>query len=166
MADLRFEQRWLVVDVATDADLGEWEGVHQVCDPNRAATYMRVGRHRYRWEFQLRGDETADDYRDIDALHPLLRPWTKDIPVEALEVVRTAEYTFRARIADRWRDRRVFLLGDAAHLTPPFVGQGLGRRAPRRRQPRLEARRRPRAGPCHTTRSTATRPNASRTPAP
>ena len=126
LADLHFEQRWLVVDVATHADLGEWEGVHQVCDPNRAATYMRVGGLRYRWEFQLRGDETADDYRDIHALHPLLRPWTKDVPVEALEVVRTAEYTFRARIADRWRDRRVFLLGDAAHLTPPFVGQGIG----------------------------------------
>ena len=39
--------------------------------------------------------------------------------------MRVAEYTFRAQLADRWRDRRVFLLGDAAHLTPPFVGQGL-----------------------------------------
>ncbi|TWP49461.1 bifunctional 3-(3-hydroxy-phenyl)propionate/3-hydroxycinnamic acid hydroxylase [Lentzea tibetensis] len=125
MHDLRFEQRWLVVDVATEADLREWEGVHQVCDPNRAATYMRVGRHRYRWEFRLRQGETADDYRDIGHLHPLLAPWTGDIPVEALEIVRIAEYTFRARLADRWRDRRLFLLGDAAHLTPPFIGQGL-----------------------------------------
>jgi 3-(3-hydroxy-phenyl)propionate hydroxylase len=39
--------------------------------------------------------------------------------------VRVAEYTFRAQIADRWRDRNVFVLGDAAHLTPPFIGQGL-----------------------------------------
>src|SRR6266536_4049106 len=70
--------------------------------------------------------ETADDYRDIGRLHPLLAPWTKQTPVEALEIVRIAEYTFRARLADRWRDRRVFLLGDAAHLTPPFIGQGLG----------------------------------------
>jgi len=41
-------------------------------------------------------------------------------------VVRVTEYTFRAQIANRWRDRNVFLLGDAAHLTPPFIGQGMG----------------------------------------
>ena len=40
--------------------------------------------------------------------------------------MRVAEYHFRAQLADRWRDRNVFLLGDAAHLTPPFIGQGLG----------------------------------------
>src|SRR5262249_55136864 len=114
--DLDFAQRWLVVDVATDADLAEWEGVHQVCDPVRAATYMRVGKTRYRWEFRLRSGETADDYRDIAALRPLLSPWTKTVPLQELEIVRVAEYTFRAQIADRWRDGRVFLLGDAAHL--------------------------------------------------
>ena len=126
MRDLKFAQRWLVVDVASTADLGEWEGVHQVCDPDRAATYMRVGKTRYRWEFRLPPGETAGDYRDMARLHALIRPWTKDIPIEDLEVVRLAEYTFRAQIAGRWRDRRVFLLGDAAHLTPPFIGQGLG----------------------------------------
>nr|WP_269329222.1 FAD-dependent monooxygenase [Kineosporia babensis] len=41
-------------------------------------------------------------------------------------VLRTAEYTFHAAVADRWRRHRVFLAGDAAHLTPPFIGQGLG----------------------------------------
>ena len=40
--------------------------------------------------------------------------------------MRVAEYTFRAQIADRWRRGNVFLLGDAAHLTPPFIGQGMG----------------------------------------
>jgi len=125
MRDLKFTQRWLVVDVATDADLGHWEGVHQVCDPVRAATYMRVGQTRYRWEFRLTPGETAEHYRDITRLHPLITPWTKDIPAEALQIVRVAEYTFRGQVADRWRDRRVFLLGDAAHLTPPFIGQGM-----------------------------------------
>ncbi|MFC0003434.1 bifunctional 3-(3-hydroxy-phenyl)propionate/3-hydroxycinnamic acid hydroxylase MhpA [Micromonospora siamensis] len=125
MRELGFTQRWLVVDVSTEADLGQWEGVHQLSDPARAGTYMRVGRTRHRWEFQLRPGETADDHRDITRLHPLISRWTGDLPVDQLEIVRVAEYTFRARVADRWRDRRVFLLGDAAHLTPPFIGQGM-----------------------------------------
>ncbi|WP_200208006.1 bifunctional 3-(3-hydroxy-phenyl)propionate/3-hydroxycinnamic acid hydroxylase MhpA [Micromonospora coerulea] len=126
MQDLGFTQRWLVVDVVTEADLGQWEGVHQLCDPARAGTYMRVGKTRYRWEFPLKSGETADDYRDMTRLHPLISPWTGNIPAGEFTIVRAAEYTFRAQVADRWRDRRMFLLGDAAHLTPPFIGQGMG----------------------------------------
>ena len=86
---------------------------------------MRVGPTRYRWEFRLHAGETAAHYEQLSALLPLLRPWVRDIHPAALHVVRVAEYTFRAQLADRWRSGRVFLLGDAAHLTPPFIGQGL-----------------------------------------
>ncbi len=80
MHDLGFEQRWLVVDVATTADLDQWEGVHQVCDPVRAATYMRIGETRYRWEFRLLPGETADDFASLDALRPLIAPWVGTSP--------------------------------------------------------------------------------------
>ena len=123
LRDLGFAQRWLVVDIDTDADLRQWDGVHQVCDTRRAATYMRVGESRYRWEFRLQDHESAADYQDLSRIRPLIAPWTK---VEDLKLRRSAEYTFRAQIADKWRHDRVFLLGDAAHLTPPFIGQGLG----------------------------------------
>ncbi|WP_206511718.1 bifunctional 3-(3-hydroxy-phenyl)propionate/3-hydroxycinnamic acid hydroxylase [Rhodococcus sp. BGS-1C] len=126
MKDLGFEQRWLVVDVATDAELGQWEGVHQVCDIDRAATYMRIGPSRYRWEFRLREDETAEMFTELEAIKPLVAPWLREVPDPDLKLIRNAEYTFRAQVVDRWRDRRIFLLGDAAHLTPPFIGQGLG----------------------------------------
>jgi 3-(3-hydroxy-phenyl)propionate hydroxylase len=126
MEDLRFEQRWLVVDVITDAELNQWDGVHQVCNPVRGATYMRIGPTRYRWEFRLLADESAEDYSTLAALRGLIAPWVNDIPDAELALVRVTEYTFRAQIADRWRDRNVFLLGDAAHLTPPFIGQGMG----------------------------------------
>jgi 3-(3-hydroxy-phenyl)propionate hydroxylase len=126
MDDLKFQQRWLVADVSTDVDLNQWDGVHQVCDPDRAATYMRIGTDRYRWEFRLRDDETADDYRTFAALYPLIRPWVAPVAVDDLELVRVAEYTFRAQVATRWRRSTMFILGDAAHLTPPFIGQGLG----------------------------------------
>jgi 3-(3-hydroxy-phenyl)propionate hydroxylase len=126
MRDLNFEQRWLVLDINTDRDLGQWEGVHQVCDTDRAATYMRINDGRYRWEFQLKDGETSAEFEEMARLQPLIAPWTGDIPAEDLEIVRVAEYTFRAQLADQWRDRNVFLLGDAAHLTPPFIGQGMG----------------------------------------
>jgi 3-(3-hydroxy-phenyl)propionate hydroxylase len=126
MRDLKFDQRWLVVDIATTADLDQWDGVHQICDPIRAATYMRIGDTRYRWEFQLLPGETATDYGTIAALHPLIAPWLGDVSAAELKLIRVTEYTFRAKLADRWRRENVFLLGDAAHLTPPFIGQGMG----------------------------------------
>jgi len=126
MRDLNFEQRWLVVDVATDADLHQWEGVYQVCDPARAGTYMRIGQARYRWEFQLLAGESADDFGTLPALRPLIAPWTADVADSELTLLRVTEYTFRAQIADRWRRGNIFILGDAAHLTPPFIGQGMG----------------------------------------
>lgn len=124
MQNLKFEQRWLVVDIATATDLRQWDGVHQVCSARRAATYMRIGETRYRWEFQLLGEESAADYASLAALRPFIAPW---VPEDTeLELVRVTEYTFRAQLADRWRRGNVFLLGDAAHLTPPFIGQGMG----------------------------------------
>lgn len=126
MRNLKFDQRWLVIDIATDAELHQWEGVHQLCDSNRAGTYMRIGPTRYRWEFRLLDHESVDDYATLGALRPLITPWTRDVADSELRLIRVAEYTFRAQLADRWRRGNIFLLGDAAHLTPPFIGQGMG----------------------------------------
>ncbi|MFB7504693.1 FAD-dependent monooxygenase, partial [Streptomyces broussonetiae] len=99
------------------------------CCPTRPATYMRVGEDRYRWEFRLDDDERLDGPQGRARLRELVAPWV-DLPSDGsedddFEVIRQAQYTFRARLADRWHRGRVFLLGDAAHLTPPFIGQGL-----------------------------------------
>jgi 2-polyprenyl-6-methoxyphenol hydroxylase-like FAD-dependent oxidoreductase len=126
MRDLNFQQRWLVVDVASDAELHQWDGVHQVCDPVRAGTFMRIGAARYRWEFQLLAGETAEKFGTLKALRPLIAPWTDEVATCDLTLLRVTEYTFRAQIADRWRRGNIFILGDAAHLTPPFIGQGMG----------------------------------------
>src|ERR1700739_3134040 len=90
MADLHFEQRWVVVDVDTDAELRQWEGVHQVCSTERAATYMRVGDSRDRWGLQVLGGETAADYQSVDAIWPLISPWLGDVPAEKINLVRVA----------------------------------------------------------------------------
>ena len=124
MEDLGFTERWLVIDIRVAGGLDAWDGVEQVCDPARAATFMQVTGDRYRWEFQLRDGEDEDDL--------ITEPRSAaccavDAPrdLDGMEITRSASYTFRARLASAFRSGRVFLLGDAAHLTPPFIGQGL-----------------------------------------
>ena len=125
MEDLGFTERWLVVDIRAETGLDTWDGVEQICDPARAATFMQVTGDRYRWEFRLRDGEDEAGLITPAALGQLLRPWTGRSDLDGLQIIRSATYTFRAQMASRFRAGRVFLLGDAAHLTPPFIGQGL-----------------------------------------
>ena len=104
---------------------------------------------------------TSPDRRPAPADRALDR---RTNPAAELEVVRVAEYTFRAQLADRWRDRRVLPARRRRPPDPAVHRAGPGRRAARRRQPGLEARRRAdRTLP--ETCSTPTRPNGARTPA-
>ena len=125
MEDLGFTERWLVVDIKAETGLDTWDGVEQICDPARAATFMQVTGDRFRWEFRLGDGEDEAGLITPAALGDLLRPWTGRGDLDGLQIIRSASYTFRARLASRFRAGRVFLLGDAAHLTPPFIGQGL-----------------------------------------
>src|SRR5215471_3289534 len=125
MEDLGFTERWLVVDIRAEGGLDTWDGVEQICDPARAATFMQVTGDRYRWEFRLRDGEDEADLITPATLGALLQPWTGRSDLDGLQIIRSATYTFRAQMASRFRSGRIFLLGDAAHLTPPFIGQGL-----------------------------------------
>ena len=85
---------------------------------------MRVTDGYYRWEFRLRAGETPDDLDERRVLE-LIGPWLGGVDPDKVTILRRAWYTFRGVVADRWQLGRVFLLGDAAHLTPPFIGQGM-----------------------------------------
>ena len=115
-----FTQDWLVVDVI-DAPV-PINHVEFTCDPRRPSPHMPAPGNRQRWEFMLHPDETREQMEHPDTIRRLLAPWcdTRDCKIE-----RTAVYRFHARIVDRFSRGRVFLAGDAAHITPPFVGQGL-----------------------------------------
>jgi 3-(3-hydroxy-phenyl)propionate hydroxylase len=122
MRDLGPADRWLVLDVRSPSSLPVWPGAHQVCDARHPATFMPVTGDRYRWECRMRPGETVAELTTPARLARLLAP----VDPAEVEFLRTVEYTFRAQVADRWRVGRVLLAGDAAHLSPPFVGQGLG----------------------------------------
>ena len=124
LRDLRFTERWFVLDVRSRRPIPNWGGIDQICDPVRAATFVPLPGDRYRWEFRMREGEAAAELARPERVAALAAPW--GVRGGELEVLRAAEYTFRARIAERWRVGMVLLLGDAAHLTPPFIGQGLG----------------------------------------
>ncbi|HWS44932.1 MAG TPA: FAD-dependent monooxygenase, partial [Acidimicrobiia bacterium] len=95
----------------------------QVCDPTRPTTVVSGGPGRRRWEFMRLPHESLDDLNDERRAWELLAPW--DVHPRNARLERHAVYTFRARYAEQWRAGRVLLAGDAAHLMPPFAGQGM-----------------------------------------
>ncbi len=129
--DLGFQADWLVVDFLlrdglTARDLGLVE-CGQWCNPLRPTTIVpggtdRNGRVLRRWEFMRLPYETREEMVDAQKVKDLLGDWIKP---EQGDLVRHALYSFRSLVADEWRRGRVLLAGDAAHLMPPFMGQGM-----------------------------------------
>ncbi len=116
-----FVQRWLVVDTLVDRPIAKAPHPHFVGDPARPIVSLPMSPGRHRWEWMLHPGEDSDPFLDHERIRGLLAPWVTD---ERVEIERAVVYTFHSRTATRWRDRRVLLAGDAAHVMPPFVGQG------------------------------------------
>ena len=115
-----FEERWLVFDMVGDSD--DTPDSIAYCDHRRPAITLPGPDHTRRWEFLLLPGESAEEFVTDEKIEDLLTPFGGHGPAE---IVRRIVYTFHARVADKWSDGRVFLLGDAAHLTPPYAGQGM-----------------------------------------
>jgi 3-(3-hydroxy-phenyl)propionate hydroxylase len=115
-----FTQDWLVIDAIDNPQ--PIDHIEFICDPRRPSPHMPAPGNRQRWEFMLQPGETREEMERPEKIRALLAPWCKP---EDLTIERTAVYRFHARIVDRFSKGRVFLVGDAAHITPPFVGQGL-----------------------------------------
>ena len=128
--DRGFEADWLVIDVLLkDGVTIEKLGIPaagQYCNPERPTTIVpagiRGGQTFRRWEFMRLPGERVEDLERAERVWELLRPWASPADVE---LVRHKVYNFRSLLAQRWHDRRLLIAGDAAHVMPPFMGQGM-----------------------------------------
>ncbi|WP_426191380.1 bifunctional 3-(3-hydroxy-phenyl)propionate/3-hydroxycinnamic acid hydroxylase [Massilia sp. DWR3-1-1] len=115
--------QWLVVDVALTAPVATLSpGTVQICDPARPITSIECVGGRHRWEIRLMPGDDVAHFAEPAMVWRLLAPW---LTPQQARIERAVVYTFRAALADKWRRGRVLLAGDAAHQTPPFLGQGL-----------------------------------------
>lgn len=120
--DLGQHQAWLVVDGVLDHPLPLPEHTIQLCDPARPATSIYVHPLRRRWELLVLPDEDVDKLVQPDNVWRLLERWIQ--PTQGT-LERATVYVFHSLLARAWQRGRLLLAGDAAHQTPPFLGQGL-----------------------------------------
>ena len=123
MVDLGLHQPWLVFDVLLKTEVpGLPDHTVQHCDPARPMTYCNVTGNRRRWEIMLMPGDDPQQLVQPETLWRLVRQW---VTPEQAEIERAVIYTFHSVIAETWRQGRLLLAGDAAHQTPPFLGQGM-----------------------------------------
>jgi 2-polyprenyl-6-methoxyphenol hydroxylase-like FAD-dependent oxidoreductase len=123
--DFGYVGPWLVCDYAhTDPDMSLPFYASFVMDPTRPTLAGRwLGRQHSRMEFMILPDEDPADFDSDEACWELSRPY--GLVPESSTIVRRAVYEFKSLLARNWRSGRVLLAGDAAHVMPPFLGQGM-----------------------------------------
>ncbi|MCX7227588.1 MAG: bifunctional 3-(3-hydroxy-phenyl)propionate/3-hydroxycinnamic acid hydroxylase [Burkholderiales bacterium] len=120
--DLGLHQPWLVFDAILERELDLPDYTVQRCDPARPMTMCCVTGQRRRWEIMLMPGDDPEAIARPENVWPLISRWVT--PADA-RLERSAVYTFHSVIAHGWRRGRLLIAGDAAHQTPPFLGQGL-----------------------------------------
>ncbi len=121
--NLGFTQKWAVVDLILKKNKNKLpDRTIQYSNSKRPATYCRNVGKRRRWEFAIQDNENENEILSDKYIWNFLKPWLK--PNEAY-LERKAIYIFQSAIARKWRKGRIFIAGDAAHLMPPFMGQGM-----------------------------------------
>ncbi|WP_265443580.1 bifunctional 3-(3-hydroxy-phenyl)propionate/3-hydroxycinnamic acid hydroxylase [Flexivirga meconopsidis] len=120
-----FPQRWLVIDLRARDGVDAFRHLPYfdfVCDPALPTVSCPQPDGRHRFEFMLHDSDETADFETVEKAKQLL---SRHVDPDEVIIDRRLVYTFNALIATQWRSGRMLLAGDAAHMTPQFIGQGM-----------------------------------------
>jgi 3-(3-hydroxy-phenyl)propionate hydroxylase len=125
MTGKSYPERWLVIDLKAKAGVDAFRHLPYfdfVCDPDLPTVSCPQPGGHHRFEFALKDGDDKDEFESDETVRRLMSAYVNP---DEVEVKRQLVYTFNAVVAEQWRNGRVLLAGDAAHMTPQFVGQGM-----------------------------------------
>ncbi|MFD6394520.1 bifunctional 3-(3-hydroxy-phenyl)propionate/3-hydroxycinnamic acid hydroxylase [Nocardia sp. NPDC060259] len=125
MTGTSFPERWLVVDLIANDGIDAFRHLPYfdfVCDPEMPTVSCPQPGGHHRFEFMLHDEQSKEEMEDPEKVRRLIGEY---VDPDEVQVLRKLVYTFNAVVADQWRQGRILLAGDAAHMTPQFIGQGM-----------------------------------------